>query len=230
MNTVFLICTAHAEVGKVNAYELHQLLERINPDVAFLEVPATWGYLQIINHTGLESIALSSYREAHSVTLVPVDLPTPPASFFENSKYLFNYIERVSDKYCRLMDENKINMTTEGFPYLNSDLHDHIQLEIHGEILRILEMRGDLSLTNAYEAWRRQDDLREREMISNIEKCGRERKFDRAVLLVGAAHRSSIVRKSSERFSAGIVDVHWDYSSCFCERLRDGDASWDGAT
>jgi hypothetical protein len=203
----------HAEIGRANVSELHALLERIRPEVAFLEAPATWGRENIENHKGLESAALFRYRERHSVDLVPVDLSTPPESFFINSERLFNYIEKVSDKYRRLVDQNKSNVSAGGFSFLNSELHEHIQLEIHDEILRILEMRGDPSLTQAYEAWRRQDDLRDIEMISNIEKYGQINTFDRAVFLVGAAHRPSIVKKSGERLLAELANVHWDYSN-----------------
>lgn len=213
MKSVSLICTVHAETGRANVSELHALLERIRPEVAFLEVPVTWGRQTIENYEGLETAALFRYRETRSVDLVPVDLPTPPESFFINSKRLFNYLERVSDKYRRLMDRNNSSIFEGGFSFLNSELHEHIQLEIHDEILRILEMRGDPSLTQAYEAWRRQDDLRDIEMISNIEKYGQINTFDRAVFLVGAAHRPSIVKKSGERLLAGLATVHWDYSN-----------------
>lgn len=213
MKTVSLICTVHVENGRANASELHAILKRMTPNVAFLEIPAAWEREKIESHGGLESSALLRYRETHSLDLVPVDLPTPPASFFRDSEKLFNYMERVSGRYCRLMDENKANIITEGFPYLNSALYESIQSEIHSEILRILEMRGDPSLTHDYETWRRQDDLRDMEMISNIEGHSRENEFDRAVFLVGADHRASIIKKSGERVLAGLADLEWDYSN-----------------
>ena len=213
MKTVSLICTVHEEFGKANVHELHAILERIGPEVAFIEVPAAWGRERVDNHRGLESSALLKYRETHSLSLIPVDLSTPTASYFRDSERLFNYIERVSKQYCQLLDNNKANMAEAGFSYLNGVLHESIQSEIHDEVLRILEMRGDPSLTQAYEAWRIQDDLREIEMISNIEKYGRENEFGRAVFLVGAAHRSSIIRKLGERVLSGLTGIRWEYSN-----------------
>lgn len=212
MKIVSLIGTFHAETGRANVSELQSLLERLRPEVAFLEVPAAWGQEEIENHSSLETGALSRYRATHSLALVPVDAPTPPESFFRSSKRLFDYIERASDKHRQLVDKNKSRITAEGFSYLNSELHEHFQSEMHDEILRILEMRRDPSLTQDYEAWRSQNDLRDIEMISNIEGYSRENEFDRGVFLVGAAHRPSIVKKSRERFLAGLSDVQWSYS------------------
>lgn len=213
MKTVSLICTVHEEIGRANVHELHAILERIGPEVAFIEVPAAWGRERVENHRGLESSALLKYRETRSLSLVPVDLPIPPASFFRDSEQLFDYIERVSGKYRQLMDKNKGNLVEAGFSYLNGDLHGSIQSEIHDEVLRILAMRDSPSLTQDYEAWRRQDDLRDIEMISNIEKYGRENEFGRAVFLVGAAHRPSIVKKLGERVLSGLTGLQWEYSN-----------------
>lgn len=213
MKTVSLICTVHAEAGRANASELLAILKHIRPEVAFLEVPADWGREKIANHKSLESDALLRYQETHSLALVPVDAPTPPASFFRDSEQIFNYIERASYKYCQLADANQANIAAEGFLYLNSELQENIQSELHSEVLRILEMRRDPSLTRAYEKWCHQNDLRDIEMISNIESYGRENKFDRAVFLVGAAHRPSILKKSRERSLVGLSEVQWSYST-----------------
>lgn len=213
MKTVSLICTVHAEAGRANASELLTILKHICPEVVFLEVPADWGREEIENHKSLESDALLRYQETHSVVLVPVDAPTPPESFFRDSEKFFNYIERASYKYRQLVDADKANKTAEGFLYLNSELQEHIQLEIQREVLQILEMRGDPSSNQVYENWRHQNDLRDIEMISNIERYARENRFDRAVFLVGAAHRRSILKKSRERSMVGGYEVHWNYST-----------------
>lgn len=40
MNRVSLVCTVHEEVGQASVFELHAILERIQPEVIFLVAPA----------------------------------------------------------------------------------------------------------------------------------------------------------------------------------------------
>lgn len=215
MKSVSLICTVHAERGRANASELHAILGRIRPEVIFVEAPATWGQARLAmeNPNRLETMAILRYQESQSAVVVPVDLPIPPESFFRHAAQLFSYIERVSDKYCRLMDQNEKSIILEGFYYLNGAPHEKMQSEIHDEVLQIIEMRGDPSLAQTYNAWRHQNDMRDIEMISNIERYGRENIFNRSAFLIGAAHRQSIIRKLEGRLSSAPTDVQWDYSS-----------------
>jgi hypothetical protein len=85
MNGVSLVCTVHVEMGFANVSELRAILERIQPEVIFLEVPpaAFDDYYEKFSRHNLESLAVGQYRQGHQVKLVPVDLPTPTGSFFE---------------------------------------------------------------------------------------------------------------------------------------------------
>ena len=79
MNSVSLVGTVHDELGRANVSELRAILERIRPEVIFLEVPlaAFDDYYVICSRGNLESIAVRRYRDSHQVKLVPVDRPTP---------------------------------------------------------------------------------------------------------------------------------------------------------
>ena len=50
MNRVALVRTVHDEVGQANVLELHAILERIQPEVVFLEVPPMRSYWERNRH------------------------------------------------------------------------------------------------------------------------------------------------------------------------------------
>ena len=213
MKVVSFICTFHDERGRTNVSELHAILERIHPEVIFLEAPFTLrrDQFEIGKLNNLESGAVSRYLDGHSVELVPVDLPTPRESFFRQSQELFNDVERARYEYCRLIDENKVRMIYEGFFYLNSESHSKHQSNLHEEILRTIESRDCKWMAEAYKEWRHVIELRDMEMLSNIAGYCRENAFGRAAFLVGAAHRESIVNRSRSLALSGAEGVQWDY-------------------
>ena len=84
MSCISLVCTVHEETGLANVSGLRAIVERIQPEVIFLEVPpAAFGeYYEKFSQRNLESIAVGQYRKGHQVDLVPVDLPTPTRDCF----------------------------------------------------------------------------------------------------------------------------------------------------
>lgn len=215
MGTVTLIGTFHEERGRVNYSELNEIIERINPEVIFIEEPpSAWkGLAELSKTKPLEGAAISKYIETASAELVPVDLITAPEPYVRHVREVLGYVERVSDTFCQLIDFNKAKMESGGFTYLNGELHEQVNLSIRNEILRILDLRKSGALDKAYDAWRDQDERREVEMVGNIEKYFRGNRFERAIFLVGSAHRASIANKTNERASSGVANLHWDYST-----------------
>lgn len=211
MKFVSLICTVHAERGQANAAELHSVLERVRPEVIFIEVPVTpmGSQFDIEKLDNLESIAVIQYRKKHPAVLVPVDMPTPDESFFRRAGELFRELPRKSHEYDHLMAENNKNVKISGFGYLNSDQNSEYHSALHAETLRALGLMKNSSFSKFYEYWLKIERLREEEMVSNIVRYCRENTFDTAVFLVGAAHRDSIIELSTEYALEG---VQWDYS------------------
>src|SRR5882757_8980944 len=121
MNSVSLVCTVHVEMGLANVSELCAILECIQPEVIFLEVPpaAFEEYMENCSQQNLESMAVRQYRESHQVKLVPVDLPTPTGDFFSNFEELRRRIRQVSAEYRRLIKWDEDCMREYGFAYLN---------------------------------------------------------------------------------------------------------------
>ena len=82
---VSLIGTYHAERGAVTVSALLAILERIQPEVVFAEIPRTHiGAWRNGSHGTVESIAVARYADTHSVDVVSVDSPKHEDSFFRN--------------------------------------------------------------------------------------------------------------------------------------------------
>ena len=107
MTRVRLVGTFHEARGLVTIPRLLAILERIRPEVIFLEIPAAAfdDYSRGIR-SNLESAAARKYRDRGAVNLVAVDLLTPDAAFFRDGEYLFGVIERRSPDYRRLVDRH----------------------------------------------------------------------------------------------------------------------------
>lgn len=210
MKLVSLICTIHAEMGRANVSELHAILERVRPEVIFLEAPvvSVSDKFDIEQLGNMESAAVIRYRKGHPAILVPVDIPTPDESFFRRSRELFGDLPRQSYEYDRLMEKNKENVEEAGFVYLNGERHSEYQSELHEETIKTLEKINNSVFSEFYGLWIKTKELREREMILNIARYCRENEFSRSAFLVGAAHRTSVIEKSKEQSAA----IHWDYS------------------
>jgi hypothetical protein len=65
---------------------------------------------------------------------------------------------------------------------------------------------------NIAEQWRRTNDIRESEMMKEIEQFSRSATFARGVFLIGAGHRQSIMEKSRQYLCVDSHSVRWDFS------------------
>lgn len=207
MAIVFLVCTCHKEAGSANAPQLYAILRAINPDVAFIEVPSETADNQIeaIMDGNLESEAVKLFQRSHQIELVPVDLATPTADFFEHHQSLHITVEAKSRKYREIADTYSARLRKHGFFYLNSE---HCTKDLAGmneEIDEYLNATKDENLREIQTAWINQNSKREAAMCRAIATYCNENIFDRAVFLVGAAHRQGIIEEASK------YDIEWNF-------------------
>ena len=214
MKTISLIGTVHEECGLASASALYAILEHLRPVVIFFEAPADVFDEYIITGTrgNLESTSVRRYRENHDVEVVPVDLPTPEARFFGRQKEFSQRIEGKSTDYRRLMLWNTNYICDYGFPYLNSEHSTKMWSDIYADIRATVKIISEQEITEYFELWKMTNDLRENEMMRNISRYCGEHSFERAVFLVGAAHRKSIMEKSRGMFCASGLGVQWDFA------------------
>jgi hypothetical protein len=220
MKRVSLVATVHKEQGLANVSELVAILERISPDVIFLEIPSAVFDDYLDGTRGnLESTAARRYRDIHHVELVPVDLPTPEEEFFTNNQNLYERVEKATSEYCRLIDWNNQYVSAYGFAYLNSDRCGKLWSELHEVMLTTLVGIGEHRLVELYESWKRTNELRDKVMMKNIQEYCTLNTFDNGAFLVGAAHRQSIIELSRE--GSGSSTFQWDFSGFLDGALRD---------
>lgn len=210
---ISLIGTYHAERGAVTAAALVDVLERIHPEVVFAEIPRThidaW---KNGSHGTVESIAVARYADTYSVDVVPVDLPKPEESFFQDYREVSRAIERTSPEFRRLVDLNTDRTSREGFGYLNSEDYIGASEAIHREELETIEYMRRLDLADIYAQVCDLMDQRDLEMIRQIREYCATTPFTHGVFLVGAAHRRSLIEKlraDIEAFPCVTWDLGW---------------------
>ena len=212
MKRVSVVGIVHDEIGLANIPELHAILERIRPDVIFLEIPsAAFDDFVDGRRWNLESSAARRYRDLHRVELIPVDLPTPDEEFFRNIRYLNETIKRTSSVCSRLLYRDRQYVSAHGFAYLNSEHCSTLWSDFYGAMLAKIEELDDHGLLEIYETWRHTNELRDKAMMKCVEDYSTQSPFDTGVLLVGAAHRQSLIDKSRTGYGDGMPSVQWDF-------------------
>ena len=210
---VSVVGSFHEESGAVTVAALLEILERIGPEVIFLESPPeVFDEYLTGSLARLESRAVTRFREHHQVQLVPVDLPTPVAEFFRNDRELHERVERASPEYRRLVDWHRHYRIAYGFAYLNSPYCDEMFAKVDAEVRGTVDWLGDERLAAFYRASVTTHERREAGMMGNVTAYRSDTAFTRAALLVGAAHRRSIMSKSRAQSADDLLLIEWDFS------------------
>lgn len=196
MTRISLIGIVHYEDGHANCKELVSILERVRPEVIFLETSTEEFdcYLEG-TCTKLESLAARECYKTCNAIPVPVDLPLPDGSFFREYGDFCRQIARTSPRYLQLDGLNSQLITENGFTYLNSASCAKHWSDIHLEILDTIAWTGSRRLRDYYDLWRRTHELRELAMVQNIYEYCAQNTVGSGVFLVGAAHRQPIMDK-----------------------------------
>lgn len=225
MKRVSVVFTEHEENGLATISELLAILERVKPEVIFLECPpeAFDNYLKG-SHAKLEPAAVSRYREVHPVDLIPVDLPTPEAAFFSNYRDLIERMHRTDPMHDQFANRHKQYVNAHGFTYLNSTHCSDLFSKRHEAVLASIDKINDHKLAECYDSWITTNKLRDTAMMTNIANYCRLAQFRRAAFLVGAAHRLSIVELSGVALNAPLAGIQWDFASFLVEPQHDGAA------
>lgn len=217
MTRVSVVCTEHEPDGPVNAAGLLAILERIQPEVIFLECPpaALESYLDGAESAKLEPAAITLYRESHpGIEVIPVDLPTPSGAFFGDYFDLIRQVARWDSAYDRYAGWHRQYIATYGFAYLNSVQCNELFAKQDAVIVTAIPNLVDhQKLAESYEAWTTFKKAREMAWVTNIESHCRGSSFSRAAFPVGAAHRQSLVELSGGEQGVTPSTIQWDFDS-----------------
>ncbi len=207
IHNITFISTIHKEIGKCNVDELCAILEKINPDVVFLEaLESTYSNYEKkifsslgIYHQRLEIKAIQKYSKNFHFEYVPV-LDGGLSQSFDNK---YNIVcENI--QFRRMFNHYNSLAFEHGFQFLNSP--ESIKLQ---ENMRMFESHL-LKDTQLNEAVNEDMHAYENSMIRNIYLYCKSNQFDKAVFMCGVAHRRSIIEMIGRFNSQEKLDLHWE--------------------
>lgn len=206
MNNITFVSTVHKEMGKCNADELCAILEKLSPEIIFLEaLENTYSNYEKnlfssfgVYHQKLELKALQKYCHSSSFEYVPV-LDNGLSESFERK---YNLVCEDIQFQMMLDDFNSL-ASEQGFQFLNSVKSIHLQ-----DKMRMFEY--SLLTDNKLNIASNEDiDAYENSMMRNIYSYCRNNQFNKAVFLCGVAHRHSIIEKIESFNSKDKIDLNW---------------------
>lgn len=206
MHKITLVSTVHTENGKCNADELHTIIEKMRPEVFFLEaLDETYSNYQKslfssfgVFHKKLEIKAIQKYNLKNDIDYIPV-LDNGLSDWF-HKKY---DIVCENIEFHKLLDNFNYLTSEHGFQFLNSG--ESIKLQ---EEMRMFE--NFLLSDNRINTTANEDiDAYENSMLRNIYSYCRDKQFDTAIFLCGVAHRKSIIEKIEKFNLQEKIGLNW---------------------
>ncbi|MCC7000919.1 MAG: hypothetical protein IT357_02095 [Gemmatimonadaceae bacterium] len=193
------------------------LLGRLKPEVLFLEHPASaLNSFRDLSCGTLESAAAMSYLRSHDAELVPVDIDVdeyecPASELKELFDEMFMRCAEVSGRFAALEAIHSFETERGGFAYLNSPVGWQYVSELAQELRTVVALSSEPRLAELYGLWERTNDRREWSMLAGVNAFARRASFNSAVLLVGAAHRPSLMEKVRQGGGEDDARVVWDF-------------------
>lgn len=214
MHKISLISTFHSELGKCNADELYKIIEQINPDVIFEELtPNLYDILynknMLADSAPLEIKFIKKYKQQHNIKNIPVDIEVD--STFSIGIYHAFAVFKKYDIYNKIEIEQKYKIEQDGFDYLNSYEHPDLVEKQRSIEIKILEDVNNNQLNRIYKSFYKGQDSRETIMLNTIYMYSKLNNYNQAVFLIGAGHRSSIIKKIAEYQANEEIKLNWTF-------------------
>lgn len=229
MYNITLISTIHSENGKCNPDELYKILEDINPEVIFDELPSHFfdiyysesfdrycaNRILLNQHppvVPLEVKCIKKYKQNYDIKIFPVDIDlTQRLQEYQQEIYFMFSIFFKYEEYKMLDYEKETLIAQEGFHFLNSN--KFLEFSEKKEMIEKNIMESEIEknrLLNIYKLFQtEQHDNRENAMLQNIYNYSKENQYNQAVFLIGAKHKKSIMRKITEYEKLSEIKLNW---------------------
>ena len=215
MHNINLIFTTHKESGNCNSIELHEIIERINPEIIFEELSYS-NFNKVYKEnslTTLETNAIKKYLQNYDIEHIPVDTYNLPNSYYKNLEFM---LERITSSIMiesrdlrNVLDDQLLLISQYGFNYLNSDRND----ELLGKYIilkeKILNKINNDNLFQIASLEKEVIEKRENEIIDNIYSFSEEHVYDQAIIFIGSGHRKAMIRKIYERKTQEKIELKW---------------------
>lgn len=229
MYNITLVGTIHSESGQCNSDELYKILEGINPEVIFDELPVHFAEMYFSDSfelycankslqihpaptVPLEVKCIKKYMQNHSIEIVPVDIDIRKKMTKHQQEFfsLFQIFFR-NEEYIKLDAEKDALIASEDFRFLNSDkfsaflekkeVMEKSLIESDSQRERLLEIYKLFHAENC--------DNRENEMLKNIYNYSKANPYNQAVFFVGAQHKKSLMGKIEAFEKDSGVKLNW---------------------
>ncbi|SIS63776.1 hypothetical protein [Chryseobacterium gambrini] len=192
MHNIIFISITHNENGNCNGNELCKIIEKINPEIIFLEALCeTYSNYQGhlfsefgIYHKKLEINAIQKYNYISTFEYIPV-LDFGLSDAFEKKYNLVCETKELQEK----LENFNTSASKRGFQFLNSD--ESIELQENTRILENNILNNSQLNKNAIESI----NAYENSMLRNIYSYCKKTEFNKAIFMCGIAHRKSIIEK-----------------------------------
>jgi hypothetical protein len=132
-----------------------------------------------------------------------------PARLFPDIQMVLDYVEQASEEYLLLSEENDIRVYRYGFEYLNSGVFAATNARLSEIEDNIIGRTRDRRLIDALASWRLINQRREHDMVRSIYEYARQTVFRTGVFLVGAAHKTGILKAIGEYAGPDIDSISW---------------------
>lgn len=229
MYNITLLGTMHTESGKCNSDELYKIIEELEPEIIFDELPSNefdkyYGDSFEINYANFillnkrplkvpyEINCIKKYKQYYNVEVCPVDIDVRQRlSKCQEAIYFLFSIFFQNEDYHKLDVEKDALIAKEGFLYLNSDRFlDFLEKK---EVMEKHIMRYEINMNELLETYKvfhdEINDKREEAMLDNIYSYSREKQYNKALFIVGAEHRKSLLQKITRREKISDVKLNW---------------------
>jgi len=214
MYNIILVGTRHEELGRCNSNELYKIIENINPEIIFEEIPPSYfeKYYITKSHKNLESDVINKYLEIYNAKIFPVDIDVSQKSSKYQDEIFFMFLTFFNyEDYKKLDNEKETLIAQEGFHYLNSDKFlDFLEKK---EVMEKNIMESEIDKNRLLDIYKlfhaEQYDNRENAMLENIYNYSKGNQYNQAVFLIGAEHKKSIMQKITEYEKLSEIKLNW---------------------
>ncbi len=216
MYNITLVFTFHSETGKCNSDEAYKIINLINPEVIFEELPNNlFDKIYNENILGKEEVdfleikCIKKYLQNHNVEHIPVDIDIKSDLSSNEINFLFTSFKKFM-VYREIETEQRKMITQEGFTYLNSEKCSRLFDEKRITEKKLLSFM-DKKLNHIYKTFYEEQDNRENEILRNIYTYSKENHYNQAIFLIGFGHRNSLIQKITEYQTNEKVKLNWTF-------------------
>jgi hypothetical protein len=215
MFNITLISTNHGELGKCNSDELYKIIESINPDVIFEELPAEIfnTVYKVVQHPNepLEVKAVKRYLLNHKIRHFPVDINPDLNLQTSDIESMFGAFRKYT-AFSNIEIELNDLIARDGFVFLNSKRCYELLGKKRLTERKLIEfMINKERLFYTWNYFYSEQENRDNEMLDNIYKFSKEYAYDKAIFTVGVGHRKSLMQKIYEVDKKADFKLNWSF-------------------